>query len=233
MIAHIIDYFLWYYDDDVCAVAFRIGVHIRYQFALSLTIDGRKNKASNPFSLFDDFACLFRYFSVPFISLSPSRSSHFALYFSVFVFIVVKRDGSSWHNEKTEKKIEPISLLCCVVASVCFFSLTLALPLRHCIAMQWLWAKNDSIGNCVSVLNVIIIADITIWILVWLSGCIVVCFYTIFFSTMIFSFCCKTFCRRLKTILLFFYFFLVSIDDAPLEYDFAQGINNLPRFFLS
>lgn len=111
----------------MCAVALRIGVHIRYQFALSLTIDGRKNKASNPFSLFDDFACLFRYFSVPFISLSPSRSSHFALYFSVFVFIVVKRDGSSWHNEKKNRK-KSNRFHCCVVLLLRFvFSHSLSL----------------------------------------------------------------------------------------------------------
>lgn len=74
--------FRWYYDDDECACCLWIWVHIRYQFVLVSPSKfagwkenewkrEREKKASNPFSLFDDFARLFRYFSVLLFPIFP------------------------------------------------------------------------------------------------------------------------------------------------------------------
>lgn len=160
----------------MCAA--QIWVHIHYQFAfLTPTTE---NKASKPFWLFNDFGCLFRYFGAPsLVSLAFFSQSHIVCSISAGMHVEWgARDVLPWHETKMLKTIEPNAIVVVVVMK------------RFNIAVQYgIYTKNDSIGNCVSILNVIIIVGTAILILVWLAYRVgFFSFFILFFSvSMIFS----------------------------------------------
>lgn len=99
-----------------------------------------ENKATNPFSLFDEFACLFRYY----FFFPLSFALHILRYISEYLCV---DSGIEMDRHDTTKKSRIIELLA--------LSLLLLLLLNDFNAVLY-YVENDGAGNCVSVLNIII-----------------------------------------------------------------------------